>query len=75
MQVFQQMTENQAQRVADLLDPSTDDLLRLIPDDIAPPASAAERPPPRAGRQGRITVWHAGSGSSRRTAVPPGTAG
>jgi len=33
-QVFQQMTERQAQRVADLVDPSTADLLRLAPHDL-----------------------------------------
>ena len=39
-QVFQRMTEHQAQRVADLENPSTDDLLRLAPSDL-PGADAA----------------------------------
>ncbi|WP_221324784.1 right-handed parallel beta-helix repeat-containing protein [Actinoplanes sp. L3-i22] len=33
-QIFQRMTEHQAQRVADLSEPSTDDLLRLTLDDV-----------------------------------------
>ncbi|MBX6388692.1 MAG: right-handed parallel beta-helix repeat-containing protein [Frankia sp.] len=33
-QVFQRMTEIQAQRVADLDNPSTEDLLRLLPEDV-----------------------------------------
>ncbi|MEU4563465.1 right-handed parallel beta-helix repeat-containing protein [Actinoplanes sp. NPDC023936] len=33
-QVFQRMTEHQAQRVADLADPSTEDLLRLTVSDV-----------------------------------------
>ena len=33
-QVFQRMTEHQAQRVADIEDPSTDDLLRLVASDV-----------------------------------------
>ena len=39
-QVFQRMTEHQAQRVADLADPSTEDLLRLTVSDL-PSGSAA----------------------------------
>ncbi|MEX5636969.1 right-handed parallel beta-helix repeat-containing protein, partial [Parafrankia sp. FMc2] len=38
-QVFQQMTENQAQRVAELSAPTTDDLLRLAPTDLPAPTS------------------------------------
>ncbi|WP_147456901.1 right-handed parallel beta-helix repeat-containing protein [Micromonospora pisi] len=40
-QVFQRMTEHQAQRVADLADPSTDDLLRLTASDVPAAASVA----------------------------------
>ncbi|WFE26067.1 right-handed parallel beta-helix repeat-containing protein [Solwaraspora sp. WMMD791] len=40
-QVFQRMTEHQAQRVADLADPSTDDLLRLTAADVAAAGSVA----------------------------------
>ncbi|EFC86433.1 AAA family ATPase, partial [Parafrankia sp. EUN1f] len=39
-QVFQRMTENQAQRVAELATPTTDDLLRLDPMDL--PSGGAE---------------------------------
>lgn len=35
-QVFQRMTEYQAQRVAELAEPTTDDLLRLTPEDLPP---------------------------------------
>ncbi|MDG4833914.1 right-handed parallel beta-helix repeat-containing protein [Solwaraspora sp. WMMD1047] len=40
-QVFQRMTEHQAQRVADLADPSTDDLLRLTASDVPAAGSVA----------------------------------
>ncbi|WP_433528464.1 right-handed parallel beta-helix repeat-containing protein [Micromonospora sp. CA-263727] len=40
-QVFQRMTEHQAQRVADLADPSTDDLLRLTASDVSAAGSVA----------------------------------
>ncbi|MFI7435823.1 right-handed parallel beta-helix repeat-containing protein [Micromonospora haikouensis] len=40
-QVFQRMTEHQAQRVADLADPSTDDLLRLTASDVPTVGSVA----------------------------------
>lgn len=40
-QIFQRMTEHQAQRVADLTEPSTDDLLRLTIDDVPVVGSVA----------------------------------
>ncbi|WFE24378.1 right-handed parallel beta-helix repeat-containing protein [Solwaraspora sp. WMMD937] len=40
-QIFQRMTEHQAQRVADLTDPSTDDLLRLTASDVPAAGSVA----------------------------------
>ncbi|MFY1696638.1 right-handed parallel beta-helix repeat-containing protein [Solwaraspora sp. WMMA2101] len=40
-QVFQRMTEHQAQRVADLVDPSTEDLLRLTASDVPAASSVA----------------------------------
>ncbi|MFV2021908.1 right-handed parallel beta-helix repeat-containing protein [Micromonospora sp. LOL_023] len=40
-QIFQRMTEHQAQRVADLADPSTDDLLRLTASDVPAAGSVA----------------------------------
>jgi hypothetical protein len=42
-QVFQRMTENQAQRVADLPEPTTDDILWLLPEDIPPAGADSDR--------------------------------
>jgi ATPase family associated with various cellular activities (AAA)/Right handed beta helix region/AAA lid domain len=46
-QVFQEMTERQAQRVADLPEPSTADLVTVVPADL-PPLPAPVTPPPPA---------------------------
>ena len=46
-QVFQEMTERQAQRVADLPEPSTADLVTVVPADL-PPLPASVTPPPPA---------------------------
>jgi SpoVK/Ycf46/Vps4 family AAA+-type ATPase len=39
-QLFQLMTERQAQRVSDLADPTTEDLLRIAPEDVPAPGEA-----------------------------------
>jgi len=49
-QLFQTLTERHAQRTADIQDPTTQDLIELLPDDVPSP------PPPRANPPTRQTL-------------------
>ena len=55
-QVFQEMTERQARRVADLAAPDTDDLVTVLPEDLPAPASPAPASPASASPASPETV-------------------